>query len=190
MTVRVGINGFGRMGRLGLRAGWDNGAYEITHVNEIAGDAACMAHLLEFDSVHGRRDRTLTGDGSALHVDGKPVGYSMQDSPDAVDWAGMGIDLVIGDESEFDFVWITRFPLLEYDDTGKRLQALHHPFTSPLEEDYERLKTDPLSVLSRAYDLVLNGSEIGGGSIRIHQREIQEAVLEALGLERIPSNSS
>ena len=96
----------------------------------------------------------------------------------------LGQRLGLIDESKFDFVWVTRFPLLEYDEIEKRYQALHHPFTSPIEEDYERLKTDPLSVLSRAYDLVLNGSEIGGGSIRNHQREIQEAVLEALGLDR------
>jgi len=96
----------------------------------------------------------------------------------------LGQKLGLIDESKFNFVWVTRFPLLEYDETEKRYQALHHPFTSPIEEDYERLKTDPLSVLSRAYDMVLNGSEIGGGSIRNHQREIQEAVLEALGLDR------
>ena len=96
----------------------------------------------------------------------------------------LGQKLGLIDESKFNFVWVTRFPLLEYDETEKRYQALHHPFTSPIEEDYERLKTDPLSVLSRAYDMVLNGSEIGGGSIRNHQREIQEAVFEALGLDR------
>ena len=66
----------------------------------------------------------------------------------------------------------------------KRLQALHHPFTSPLEADYAKLKNDPLAVQSRAYDLVLNGFEIGGGSIRIHQREVQEKVFQALGMER------
>ena len=96
----------------------------------------------------------------------------------------LGQKLGLIDESKFNFVWVTRFPLLEYDEIEKRYQALHHPFTSPIEEDYERLKTDPLSVLSRAYDMVLNGSEIGGGSIRNHQREIQEAVLEALGFDR------
>ena len=69
MTVRVGINGFGRMGRLGFRAGWNNPACEIVHVNEIAGDAACMAHLLEFDSVHGRWDRPVTaGEGAVSYT--------------------------------------------------------------------------------------------------------------------------
>ena len=87
-------------------------------------------------------------------------------------------------EDEFQFVWVTRFPMFEYDETEKRLQALHHPFTSPLEEDYHKLKDDPLAVKSRAYDLVLNGFEIGGGSIRIHQRDIQEKVFEALGIEK------
>ena len=74
--------------------------------------------------------------------------------------------------------------MLEYDEIEKRYQALHHPFTAPLEEDYDLLETDPLSVRSRAYDLVLNGSEIGGGSIRIHQRELQEKVFTALGMDR------
>ena len=96
----------------------------------------------------------------------------------------LGRKLGLLDESLFNFVWITEFPLLEYDETGKRFQALHHPFTAPLEEDYGMLTDDPLKVKSRAYDLVLNGSEIGGGSIRIHQKDIQEKVFEALGLKR------
>jgi aspartyl-tRNA synthetase len=87
------------------------------------------------------------------------------------------------DESEFNFVWITEFPLLEYDETEKRYQALHHPFTAPLEQDYDLLESDPTGVRSRAYDLVLNGSEIGGGSIRIHQKALQERVMLALGLQ-------
>jgi aspartyl-tRNA synthetase len=94
----------------------------------------------------------------------------------------LGRRLGLIDESDYRLVWVTEFPLLEYDETEKRYQALHHPFTAPLEEDYDRLETDPLAVRSRAYDLVLNGAEIGGGSIRIHQRPLQERVLSALGL--------
>ena len=96
----------------------------------------------------------------------------------------LGKTLGLIDEKEYHFLWVTRFPMFEYDETEKRLQALHHPFTSPLEEDYERLKDEPLSVKSRAYDLVLNGFEIGGGSIRIHQRRIQEKIFEALNMDR------
>jgi len=96
----------------------------------------------------------------------------------------LGKRLGLIDENKFKFIWITHFPLLEYDETEKRYQALHHPFTAPFEEDYELLKDDPLSVKSRAYDLVLNGSEIGGGSIRIHQRKVQEKAFEALGMDR------
>ena len=87
-------------------------------------------------------------------------------------------------EDEFKFLWVTRFPMFEYDEIEKRLQALHHPFTSPLEEDLDLLSKEPLAVKSRAYDLVLNGFEIGGGSIRIHQRGIQEEVFEALDMDR------
>ena len=96
----------------------------------------------------------------------------------------LGKTLGLIDENEYNFLWVTRFPMFEYDETEKRLQALHHPFTSPLEEDYGRLTAEPLSIKSRAYDLVLNGFEIGGGSIRIHQRSIQEKVFEALNMDR------
>jgi aspartyl-tRNA synthetase len=86
-------------------------------------------------------------------------------------------------ERAYEFVWITHFPMLEYDETEKRYQAMHHPFTSPVEADYEMLESDPTRVRSRAYDLVLNGSEIGGGSIRIHQKDLQIRVMEALGMD-------
>ncbi len=95
---------------------------------------------------------------------------------------GRKLDLI--DDDKFDFLWVTRFPMFEYDEAEKRYQALHHPFTSPLEADLVRLEDDQLAVKSRAYDLVLNGFEIGGGSIRIHQREVQEKVFKALGMDR------
>ena len=96
----------------------------------------------------------------------------------------LGEKLGLINNEEYRFVWVTHFPMLEYDETEKRYQALHHPFTSPLEEDFDKLESDPLNMRSRAYDLVLNGSEIGGGSIRIHQRELQDRVMEALGMEK------
>jgi len=94
----------------------------------------------------------------------------------------LGEKLGLIDHSAFNFVWVTRFPLMEYDENEKRNQALHHPFTAPIEADYDLLADNPTAVKSRAYDLVLNGSEIGGGSIRIHQREVQEKVFAALGM--------
>ncbi len=87
------------------------------------------------------------------------------------------------DKDTFNFLWITDFPLLEYDHEQKRHTAVHHPFTAPQDDQIELLKTDPGKVKSRAYDLVLNGNEIGGGSIRIHQRDVQEKVLQALGID-------
>ncbi|MBU0480182.1 MAG: aspartate--tRNA ligase [Proteobacteria bacterium] len=82
----------------------------------------------------------------------------------------------------FNFTWVTDFPLLEYDQEEKRHTAVHHPFTAPREEDLDNLATDPGNIRSRAYDLVLNGTEIGGGSIRIHQQEVQQRVFKALGI--------
>lgn len=86
------------------------------------------------------------------------------------------------DKNDFNFIWVTDFPLVEYDEKEKRFQALHHPFTAPRESDVDKLDEDPGSVYSRAYDLVLNGTEIGGGSIRIHDPKIQLKVLKALSI--------
>lgn len=82
----------------------------------------------------------------------------------------------------FNFLWVTDFPLLDYDEEEKRYVAMHHPFTSPREEDISLLETDPGAVRARAYDLVLNGIEVGGGSIRIHRRDVQEKMFKAIGL--------
>ena len=82
----------------------------------------------------------------------------------------------------WNFLWVVDFPMFEYDDKEKRFAAMHHPFTSPREEDLEKLESDPGAVKARAYDLVLNGSEIGGGSIRIHRQDIQRRVFKVLGL--------
>lgn len=95
----------------------------------------------------------------------------------------LGKRLGLIDENRFAFLWVTHFPLLEYDETEKRFQAMHHPFTSPVESDYDKMDTAPLEVRSRAYDMVLNGVEIGGGSIRIHQKGLQEKVLQTLGMQ-------
>ncbi len=92
------------------------------------------------------------------------------------------------DNSTYKFVWVTHFPLVEFDETEKRYQALHHPFTAPLDSDIDKLETAPLEVKSRAYDMVLNGIEIGGGSIRIHSPKLQEKVLNTLGISPEEAN--
>ncbi|ADI01555.1 aspartate--tRNA ligase [Syntrophothermus lipocalidus] len=96
----------------------------------------------------------------------------------------LGKKLKLAREEDLSFVWITDFPLLEYDDEEKRYVAVHHPFTAPRIEDIPRLEQEPLRVRSRAYDLVLNGTEVGGGSIRIHQRELQERMFSLLGMSQ------
>lgn len=101
MTIRVAINGFGRMGRLGFRAGWQNPAYDIVHINEIKGDATCMAHLLEFDSVHGHWLHEIKADAGQITVDGKAVSFSSHADINAIDWQALGIDLVIDCTGKF-----------------------------------------------------------------------------------------
>ncbi len=85
------------------------------------------------------------------------------------------------DESVWDLLWVVDFPLFEYSEEEKRYLAMHHPFTSPKDEDVDKLESDPGNVYAKAYDIVLNGNEIGGGSIRIHTTELQERMLNALG---------
>ena len=88
------------------------------------------------------------------------------------------------DDSDFRFLWVTDFPLFEYNEEDGRYYAMHHPFTHPADDDVDRILADPGSAKAKAYDIVLNGVEVGGGSIRIHERELQEKMFEALGLSR------
>ena len=88
------------------------------------------------------------------------------------------------DKNLYNFLWVTEFPLLEWSDEENRFQAIHHPFTMPMEEDLQYIDTDPGRVRAKAYDIVLNGTEIGGGSVRIHQDDIQEKMFEALGFTK------
>jgi aspartyl-tRNA synthetase len=94
----------------------------------------------------------------------------------------MGKRLNLIDEGKFNFLWVTDFPLVEWNADEKRYDAMHHPFTAPKDEDVPLMKTDPLKARAKAYDIVLNGSEIGGGSIRIHRSEIQSQMFSLLNI--------
>ena len=93
-------------------------------------------------------------------------------------------ELDLLDPNQYTFLWITEFPLLEWSDEENRYMAMHHPFTMPMEEDWDKIDTDPGAVRAKAYDIVLNGTELGGGSVRIHQSDIQEKMFEVLGFTK------
>ncbi|MHC4159152.1 MAG: aspartate--tRNA ligase [Planctomycetota bacterium] len=93
-------------------------------------------------------------------------------------------EMKLYDEKVFEFVWIVEFPLFEWNEDQKRYDSLHHPFTSPVPEDLEKLESDPGNIRSQAYDVVVNGSEIGGGSIRIHDPKVQQKVFELLKISK------
>jgi aspartyl-tRNA synthetase len=96
----------------------------------------------------------------------------------------LGKELKLIDETKFNFLWVTDWPLFEFDEGENRYYAAHHPFTMPVREDLERFETDPSSVRAEAYDLVLNGYELGGGSLRIYERDIQEKMFKVLGFSK------
>ena len=96
----------------------------------------------------------------------------------------LGEELGLYDENQYNFLWVTEFPLLEWSDEEERFVAMHHPFTMPMEEDWANIDSDPGSVRAKAYDIVLNGTELGGGSVRIHQNDIQEKMFEPLGFTK------
>ncbi len=93
----------------------------------------------------------------------------------------LGKELGLIKDGDWQFVWITEFPLFEWSEEEGRFMAMHHPFTAPMEEDWQYIDTDPGRVRAKAYDIVLNGTELGGGSVRIHQADVQEKMLEKLG---------
>jgi aspartyl-tRNA synthetase len=133
--------------------------------------------------------------GRALNAREGDVLFFVADAPKVVHDAlgnlrlNLGKKLNLIDPGALGFTWITEFPLMEYSETEKRYVSTHHPFTSPFLEDIPLMTTDPGKVRARAYDLVLNGSEIGGGSIRIHRQDIQARVFSALGLSEEDAKS-
>jgi len=127
MPIRVGINGFGRMGKLGFRAGFDNPDYDIVHINEIAGDSRSMAHLLEFDSVHGHWNREISHEADAIIVDGKRISYSSHAKPEDVNWQDIGVDLVIECSGQFK----TEQTLQPYFDAGIKKVLVSAPVPDP-----------------------------------------------------------
>ena len=90
----------------------------------------------------------------------------------------------IVDENRFDLLWVTDFPMFEKDDETGEVKAMHHPFTHPKDEDIPLLDTDPMAVKADAYDIVLNGVELGGGSLRIHERDLQQKMFDILGISK------
>ena len=96
----------------------------------------------------------------------------------------MAKELELLDKNQYNFLWVTEFPLLEWSDEENRFMAMHHPFTMPMEEDWDKIDSDPGAVRAKAYDIVLNGTELGGGSVRIHQNDIQEKMFEVLGFTK------
>jgi glyceraldehyde 3-phosphate dehydrogenase len=127
MTLRVGINGFGRMGKLGLRAGWNRPGLEFVHINEIKGDAACHAHLLEFDSVQGRWDQNIFFAEDSISIHGKTIGFSSHFFPEDVNWGEKDIDLVIECSGHFK----SAQALQPYFDQGVKKVLVSAPVSDP-----------------------------------------------------------
>lgn len=146
-----------------------------------------IAKFLSKEEVAGIRDRANVEQGDLLLfvADKTNVVY---DSLGALRLY-LGKELGLIDESKFHFLWVTDWPLLEYDEGLGRYFAAHHPFTSAIEEDLDKLETAPASVRANAYDLVLNGFELGGGSIRIHQKEQQDQMFNVLGFSEEEARS-
>jgi len=129
VTLRVAINGFGRMGKLALRAAWDREDLEFVHINDIAGDAACHAHLIEFDSIHGRwgEDKAITSSEHHLSIDGKTLSVSQNEQLEDTDWASLNIDLVFECSGKFK----TAEQLQAYFDQGIKKVLVSAPCPEP-----------------------------------------------------------
>jgi aspartyl-tRNA synthetase len=132
------------------------------------------------ETVRGLLDATGTQNGQ--------LAFIVAGQPDTVSKTLGALRLSIArkdgllDSGRFEFLWVVDFPLLEWDAEEKRYAAMHHPFTSPLDDDFDKLDTDPAAARAKAYDLVLNGSEIGGGSIRIHAATLQRRIFSLLNI--------
>ena len=161
----------------------DYGAKGLVDLRIIDGEVESgIAKFLSEEEIAGIKERVNAEEGDIIFI--------VADKPKVVyDALGnlrnrVARDLDLIDNTVFELVWITEFPLFEYDEDEERYVAMHHPFTHPLEEDIDLLETEPEKVRARAYDIVINGDEIGGGSIRINNSELQSKMFKALGFSQ------
>jgi len=176
-----GVLGRGVMDRLTDRAKFELGAGGLIYIKNNKDELfSSVGKFVSEDITRAMVEKAGAAEGDLILIlAGKPA--------DVYNQLG-GMRLIMGHEynlidyTKNNFLWVTDFPLVEYSAEEGRYFAMHHPFTSPKDEDVEKMSTDPLSIRARAYDLVLNGSEIGGGSIRIHNRDIQSKMFELLGI--------
>lgn len=178
-----GDMGRGAIDRLTERVQDETGAAGLIYIktNEDDGVKCSVGKFLTDETVDAMIDRADAEMGDLVLILAGP-------DPEVYHQMGklrlmMGEEHNLIDEDAYNFLWVTDFPLLEWSKEEQRYQSLHHPFTAPSIEDTDKLDEDPGSVQSRAYDLVLNGFEIGGGSIRIHDAELQNKMFELLGID-------
>ncbi len=175
--------GRGAIDRLTERVKQETGAGGLIYIklNEEDGVKCSVEKFLTEETINSMVDKAGAEMGDLILILAGP-------SPDVYKQMGilrlmMGREHQLIDNSAYNFLWVTDFPLVEWSEEDRRYQALHHPFTAPVPEDLDNMSSDPLAVRSRAYDLVLNGYEIGGGSIRIHDREVQKQMFKLLGID-------
>jgi len=178
-----GDMGRGAIDRLTERVQQETGAAGLIYIklNEDDGVKCSVEKFLKDETVEAMVERSEAemGDLVLILAGSSPEVYKQMGQLRLM----MGKEHDLIDEDEYNFLWVTDFPLVEYSKEDHRYHSLHHPFTAPKTEDLDKLDDDPENVRSRAYDLVLNGYEIGGGSIRIHDRELQTRMFELLGID-------
>ena len=185
-VVSINVPGKGELGRGALDrltedVKRETGAAGLIYIKvSDSGHVCSVGKFLSDETIDEMVELSGAQDGDLILILAGPV-------PDVYKQMGilrlmMGKDLGLIDTSAYNFLWVTDFPLVEWDKEDKRYVALHHPFTSPMTDELHLLEESPEKVNARAYDLVLNGSEIGGGSIRIHNSEIQSKMFRVLGI--------
>jgi len=179
-----GDMGRGAIDRLTERVKKETGAAGLIYIkmNEEDGVKCSVGKFLKEETVDAMVEKAGAEMGDLVLILAGPTSNVYEQMGRLRLMMGKEHDLI--DQDAYDFLWVTDFPLVEWSKEDQRYHALHHPFTSPKPEDVEKLGDDPATVRSRAYDLVLNGYEIGGGSIRIHNRELQTRMFELLGINK------
>lgn len=178
-----GAMGRGALDRLTERVKKEIGAAGLIYIkqNEKESARCSVEKFLNEETIQAMIGKAEAGMGDLILILAGPAPNIYEQMGNLRLLMGREHDLV--DRSKFDLLWVTDFPLVEWNEETQRYHALHHPFTSPRSEDIAKMDSEPGEVQSRAYDLVLNGYEIGGGSIRIHDRELQKRMFRLLGID-------